>query len=55
MAQYENTHRNKMNQMETPIKDLYAMNISYAYRLMKTKNTILELRSMAKRKDMADE
>lgn len=50
MAQYENIHRNKMSHLETPVKELYSMNISYAYRLMKTKNIILELRSMAKRK-----
>ena len=35
-----------MKNLSEPVKDLYTLNISYAYRLMKTKNIILELRSL---------
>lgn len=55
MAPYESIHRGKGTRMEAPIKDLFSMNISYAYRLMKTKNTILDLRSLAQRKDRPED
>ena len=46
MSSYEHVHRNKMKNLSEPVKDFYNLNISYAYRLMKTKNIILELRSL---------
>ena len=48
MSPYEQIHRKKMKNLSEPVKNLYNLNISYAYKLIKTKNLILELRSMAK-------
>lgn len=47
MSAYEHVHRTQMKNLTEPIKDFYTLNISYAYKLMKTKNNILELRSNA--------
>lgn len=45
MAQYERMSRNKSDNLNPSVKDFFNISISYAYRLMKTKNMILELRS----------
>ena len=46
MSYYELYHKGKTKTNHLAIKKLYLINISHAYRLMKAKNQILELRSL---------
>lgn len=46
MNYYESYHKGKVKIDNEAIKKLYMINISHAYRLMKAKNNILELRSL---------
>ena len=47
MEPYEKYHRSNTDQQDA-IKNLYNLNISYVYRLIRTKNAILEIRSKLK-------
>jgi len=48
MYPYENYHRSDENSHQEAVKSLFNLNISYVYRLMRAKNSILEIKSKHK-------